>query len=450
MITFLYILAFIGFVWLGLCALPAGMEARMPMPYLIALTPFLWVPLVIFAGIGAWQHEWGVVSLLLVAALMTSSQRISYWGTGIKPQSTQDTSRETGRETSHTPTAKDTKQTGNSQKTSDSTTTAATDASQSAQSSITPSPSSATRETARETLPPQFAVMTLNCRYGRADADDIVENVRTRGIDVLALQEVSDDLIARLDAAGVGTLLPYRQSGEPKDSDNGGYNVIFSRYEPAAAVPNVVAIPAADVPAITLRLAGEDGGAHTASRFSGDRSADSNDDNDGNGSDTYGNAAGNDSGVGNTDRGAVNTADSVAASTANGTAGHAPERTVTFCSAHPKSPMRGCADWSAGILGLRAIAGAKVIGDRNIAVVMGDLNSSTDHPSFRALLKGGFKDANLTQGTGPHLTFPSWLRWPRIELDHILFTRGLKPSGVESFVVKDTDHLALVATLSLR
>ena len=447
MITFLYILAFIGFVWLGLCALPAGMEARMPMPYLIALTPFLWVPLVIFAGIGAWQHEWGVVSLLLVAALMTSSQRISYWGTGIKPHSTRDTSRETGRETPHTPIAKDTKQAGNSQKTNDFITSAVTDAIQSAQSSIDSSPSSATRETARETLPPQFAVMTLNCRYGRADADDIVANVRTRGIDVLALQEVSDDLIARLDAAGVGTLLPYRQSGEPKGSDNGGYNVIFSRYEPAAAVPNVVAIPAADVPAITLRLAGEDGGTHTASRFGGDESADGN---DGNGSDTYGNAAGNDSGVGNTDRGAANTANSTAASTANGTAGHAPERTVTFCSAHPKSPMRGCEDWSAGILGLRSIAGAKVIGDHNIAVVMGDLNSSTDHPSFRALLKGGFKDASLTQGTGPHLTFPSWLRWPRIELDHILFTQGLKPSGVESFVVKDTDHLALVATLSLR
>ena len=447
MTTFLYILAFIGFIWLGLCALPAGMEARMPMPYLIALTPFLWVPLVIFAGIGAWQHEWGVVSLLLVAALMTSSQRISYWGTGIKPQSTRDTSRETRRETPHVPTAKDAKQAGNSQETNDSAAPALTEISQSTSSSMASPPPPETRETDRETLPPQFAVMTLNCRYGRADADDIAENVRTRGIDVLALQEVSDDLIARLDAAGVGTLLPYRQSGEPKDSDNGGYNVIFSRCEPAAAVPNVIAIPAADVPAVTLRLADEDGGAHTAPQCGGDGSADSN---DGNGSDTYGNAAGNDSAVGNTDRGAVNTANGTAASTANGTAGHAPERTVTFCSAHPKSPMRGCEDWSAGILGLRAIAGAKVIGDRNIAVVMGDLNSSTDHPSFRALLKGGFKDASLTQGTGPHLTFPSWLRWPRIELDHILFTRGLKPSGVESFVVKDTDHLALVATLSLR
>ena len=123
---------------------------------------------------------------------------------------------------------------------------------------------------------------------------------------------------------------------------------------------------------------------------------------------------------------------------------------MTFVSAHPKSPMRGCADWSAGILGLRELARAKSVSNRNIVVVMGDLNSSTDHPSFRALLKSGFKDASLIQAAGPNLTFPSWLKWPRIELDHVLFTPGLKPSGVKSFEVEGTDHLALTATLALR
>ena len=112
--------------------------------------------------------------------------------------------------------------------------------------------------------------------------------------------------------------------------------------------------------------------------------------------------------------------------------------------------MRGCADWSAGILGLRELARAKSVSNRNIVVVMGDLNSSTDHPSFRALLKSGFRDASLIQAAGPNLTFPSWLKWPRIELDHVLFTPGLKPSGVKSFEVEGTDHLALTATLALR
>lgn len=348
MTTLFYVAVIIAWIWLGLSALPAGLEARMPMPYMIALTPFLWVPLIVLAGIAAWQHNWGAMCLLIVAACMTSSQRISYWGTGVARGKKRETSRET---------------------------------------------TIADHETARETLPSQFAVMTLNCRYGRANADAIITAVRERNIAVLALQEVSDKLIARLDAAGIEELLPYRQSGEAKDTDNGGYNVLFSRYEPAVAVPNVVTIPAADVPAITLKIA--------------DDSAES-----------------------------EPTDDS--------------SRTITFCSAHPKSPMRGCADWSAGILGLGAIAKAEAIGDHNIAVVMGDLNSSTDHPSFRTLLKSGFKDASLTQAAGPNLTFPRWLKWPRIELDHVLFTPGLKPSGVSAFEIADTDHLALTATLTLR
>ncbi|MBT1174404.1 endonuclease/exonuclease/phosphatase family protein [Bifidobacterium sp. LC6] len=378
MTTLFVAVVILAWLWLGLCALPAGLEAHMPMPYMIALTPFLWVPLVALAGVAAWQQNWGAVCLLLVAALMTSSQRISYWGTGMRAGAKQH--RETTRETD----------------------------------------SAATADGAANTmLPHRFAVMTLNCRYGRADAGAIVTAVRERHIAVLALQEVTDALIARLDEAGIAELLPYRQSGEPQDTDNGGYNVLFSRYEPAAAVPNVVTIPAADVPAMTLRLA-----EHTAHGAGIAFAA--------------------------TDTSNIISSTPESANPGNGTQASDTTRTITFCSAHPKSPMRGCADWSAGILGLGSIAKASAIGDHNIAVVMGDLNSSTDHPSFRALLKAGFKDASLAQGAGPNLTFPRWLTWPRIELDHVLFTPGLKPSGVKAFEVKDTDHLALTATLTVR
>lgn len=335
MTTILSAVAIIALLWTTLSALPAGLEARMPLPYMIALTPLLCVPLMILAAVAAWQHEWTAMSLLIVVALIASSQRINYWGTSIDPAGK--------RKESHRETA---------------------------------------RETTRETLSPQFSVMTMNCRYGRADAAEIIRNIRERNISVLALQEVTDDLITRLTEADINELLPYHQFGDAKETDNGGFNVIYSRYEPSAAVPNVVSIPAADVPAITLKTSGN--------------------------------------------------------------------RTVTLCSAHPKSPMRGCADWSAGILGLRELARAKSVSNRNIVVVMGDLNSSTDHPSFRALLKSGFKDASLIQAAGPNLTFPSWLKWPRIELDHVLFTPGLKPSGVKSFEVEGTDHLALTATLALR
>ena len=41
-------------LWTTLSALPAGLEARMPLPYMIALTPLLWVPLMILAAVAAW------------------------------------------------------------------------------------------------------------------------------------------------------------------------------------------------------------------------------------------------------------------------------------------------------------------------------------------------------------------------------------------------------------
>lgn len=443
MTTILGTVAIIALLWTALSALPAGLEARMPLPYMIALTPLLWVPLVVLAAFAAWQREWSVMSLLIVAALFASSHRLNYWGTSIDPAGKRKEShRETPRETSANT------QNMNNSSNADTTVTVSSSTiganretsretsinthnisdpnagpSAAASSSGTAStsrealdaasnPSSTASESTRTTLPTQFTVMTLNCRYGRADANDITANIRKRGISVLALQEVTDELIARLTEAGLNELLPYHQFGEAKDTDNGGFNVLYSAYEPGASVPNVVSIPAADVPAITLRIADQAKMPPASTSTNG-------------------------------------TTIRIAANPSTTTQAH-PDRTITFCSAHPKSPMRGCADWSAGILGLREITKARSIAHHNIAVVMGDLNSSTDHPSFRALLKSGFKDASLTQAAGPNLTFPRWLKWPRIELDHVLFTPGVRPSQVKSVEIKDTDHLALVATLALR
>lgn len=41
-------------------------------------------------------------------------------------------------------------------------------------------------------------MMTLNCRYGRANAAAIVSAVKERDVAVLALQELTDDLVAAL------------------------------------------------------------------------------------------------------------------------------------------------------------------------------------------------------------------------------------------------------------
>lgn len=58
--------------------------------------------------------------------------------------------------------------------------------------------------------------MTLNCRYGRANAAAIVSAVKEHDVAVLALQELTDDLVAALDEDGLSDLLPYRQLGRTK------------------------------------------------------------------------------------------------------------------------------------------------------------------------------------------------------------------------------------------
>ena len=303
----LWIVLLVCVLWIALSEMPAGWDGHLPLPYLIALTPLLWIPTLAIAIAGAVRHD------------NIAKKRETSCGT-------------------HTSTAAEAAKHG------------------------------------------RFRVMTLNCRYGRANAAAIVGAVKEHDVAVLALQELTDDRVAALDEAGLSDLLPYRQLGENKDTDNGGFNGIWIRIEPSDTSPITAVIPAADVPGVCFPI------------------------------------------------------DAM--------------RGITFVSAHPKSPMRGCRDWSAGIIGLGELATSQKQGD--ITVVLGDLNSGTDHPSFRKLLDAGFQDAALTEAKGRRATFPSWLPWPRLILDHILFTAGLTASDVRSFTVNGTDHLALAATLTLK
>lgn len=337
----LWVVLLVCIAWIALSEIPAGWDGHLPLPYLIALTPLLWIPTLAIAVAGFVMRDTALGMVAAIACVASLLRKIAYWNNNLVARNTAQMvadklaeKRETHRETNAAEAAKH----------------------------------------------GRFRVMTLNCRFGRANAAAIVSAVKEHDIAVLALQELTDDLVAALDEAGLPDLLPYRQLGERKDTDNGGYNGIWIRIEPGDTSPVTVEIPAADVPGICFPI------------------------------------------------------DAM--------------RGITFVSAHPKSPMRGCRDWSAGIIGLGALATTQKPGD--ITVVMGDLNSGTDHPSFRKLLDTGFQDAALAEAKGRRATFPSWIAWPRLILDHILFTAGLAASDVRSFTVNGTDHLALIATLTLR
>lgn len=55
-----------------------------------------------------------------------------------------------------------------------------------------------------------LTVMTTNLQYGRGDAGQVVAEVRRRGVDVLAVQELPASAVEALGAAGLDALLPHR------------------------------------------------------------------------------------------------------------------------------------------------------------------------------------------------------------------------------------------------
>ncbi|WEV67165.1 endonuclease/exonuclease/phosphatase family protein [Bifidobacterium sp. ESL0769] len=364
-------------LWWALRFLPAGADGYGPLPYLIAFVRFLWMPSALVLAVALASRHW-IIAVFAAILILLTGVFVSPW-----------------YRKRNIPT-----NSANSKKLAGNLVT---------QNTNNP-----------------HTVMTLNCRYGLADPQAIVDAVRGNNVSILALQELTPDLVAALDKAGLNTLLPYCQLGKAQESDNGGFNGIYSRTQPDAQAGNAIDIAAADVPSII---------------------------------------------VGN----------------------------VAYFSAHPKSPMRGCREWSLGIRRLAELINRDVFAigqssskttdaeaDHNpvasahvamsgtipiettatepnastttatttpsaptrATVIMGDLNSNLDHPSFRKLLNSGFTDAGLGISHSGAASFPTWLRWPRLELDHVLATPEINISSVQTTNIPGSDHLALLVHLA--
>ncbi|WEV72655.1 endonuclease/exonuclease/phosphatase family protein [Bifidobacterium sp. ESL0790] len=366
-------------LWWALRFLPAGADGHGPLPYLIAFVRFLWIPSLIILLVALASRHWAIAVAAAILAGLIGLFASPWYRKWCNNKGTKHDERP-------------------STTTADTTTVEATD----------------------------ITVMTLNCRYGHASADAIVEAVRAHNVSVLALQELTTGLVERLEAAGLATLLPNRQLGVSRKGDNGGFNGVWSREAFAAQTSSAIDIQAADVPGVVVR-------------------------------------------------------------------------DIAFYSAHPKSPMRGCREWSHGIRKLGELANqnglaaepvssmtsnTKTERDRDASmsmqertgtatiepnvptaavakampssvptratVIMGDLNSNADHPSFRSLLKSGLNDAGLAVSHESASSFPTWLRWPRLELDHVLTTPAITATQARILAIPGSDHFALLANLKVR
>ncbi|WP_115788694.1 endonuclease/exonuclease/phosphatase family protein [Arthrobacter silvisoli] len=73
----------------------------------------------------------------------------------------------------------------------------------------------------------ELPVMSINSRYGQADAAEVVRLVRENGVRLLAVQEHSASLEAALERAGLRGLLPYRISSPTEDAAG---SAVYSAY----------------------------------------------------------------------------------------------------------------------------------------------------------------------------------------------------------------------------
>ncbi|GAB2664950.1 endonuclease/exonuclease/phosphatase family protein [Prescottella soli] len=75
---------------------------------------------------------------------------------------------------------------------------------------------------------PTVRIMQANIKVGQADPSALVRTVRERDVDVLTVQELTDESIAGLHAAGLDDLLPHRFVVSHGPGGEGGG--IYSRY----------------------------------------------------------------------------------------------------------------------------------------------------------------------------------------------------------------------------
>jgi endonuclease/exonuclease/phosphatase (EEP) superfamily protein YafD len=117
-------------------------------------------------------------------------------------------------------------------------------------------------------------------------------------------------------------------------------------------------------------------------------------------------------------------------------------------AAHPAAPTAGqTRQWRSGLLTLQAWK------ERQTAsaplLLVGDFNSSSAHPGFRALADG-LDDAQRTTGSGWVRTWPyAGSRFPPfVQLDHVL-SRGLTVIDSGQVALNGTDHAAVWGSYAL-
>lgn len=131
-----------------------------------------------------------------------------------------------------------------------------------------------------------------------------------------------------------------------------------------------------------------------------------------------------------------------------------PRGLLRVYAVHAQPPFGEANGWRAD-LAVMAKAAEK---DRELDLLVGDLNATPDHAEFRKLIDFDLRSAAERSNAGWQPTWPDngektygWFTMPRlVQIDHVLVGRSMTATSTETFSIKGSDHRALVAEVAFR
>jgi len=121
---------------------------------------------------------------------------------------------------------------------------------------------------------------------------------------------------------------------------------------------------------------------------------------------------------------------------------------------HARPPYGDAKGWREDLAAIAKVAEE----DRDLDLVVGDLNATPDHAEFRELIDLDLRSAAERANAGWQPTWPDngektygWFTMPRlVQIDHVLVGRSMTATSSKTLSIKGSDHRALVAEVAFR
>ena len=220
-------------VWVALRFLPAPLDHVGPIPALVSATPWLIIPLALALALAAVGRARIIAALMVACLMLQACWQLPFY---------LDTSRRLSDE------ALEASGTYEPEATAGKTAAAGEPGTADAPGVAD---TAAAANAAGTAAPSAVRAMTLNTYFGQADVDQLCAIVAEQDVDVLALEEVTPELTARLQASELPNLLPHR-IGEERGQQ------IWSRLPLEDEAANETGFEVSPACAASVRLAGRE------------------------------------------------------------------------------------------------------------------------------------------------------------------------------------------------